>query len=149
GYHHARLLDHPRNGWGFTVTRRWLYDTADAVRLSALADSSFAPLADLVAKVRREERYHLLHLDAWLQRLGTHHGKPRGKVLSALKQLMPDARSVFAPLDGERVLLANGVLSMPMAELAEQWRTEVNARLCGLNLRAIPPGTPPGDGRSH
>src|SRR3954454_25024651 len=28
-YRHARLLDHPRNGWGFTIARRWLYDTAD------------------------------------------------------------------------------------------------------------------------
>src|SRR5512140_691569 len=32
-YRHARLLDHPRNDWAFTVVRRWLYDTADAFRL--------------------------------------------------------------------------------------------------------------------
>jgi len=38
-YRHARLLDHPRNGWAFTMVRRWLYDTADAVRLAALAEN--------------------------------------------------------------------------------------------------------------
>jgi ring-1,2-phenylacetyl-CoA epoxidase subunit PaaC len=148
-YRHARLLDHPRNGWGFTITRRWLYDTADAVRLAALAQSSFAPLAEIVAKIRREERYHLMHLDAWLERLGTRHGKPRGKVLSALKQLIPDALAVFTPLAHERVLVDAGVLGAPMSELADRWRSEVNSRLCALNLRAVPDGAPPADGRDR
>ncbi len=70
-YRHARLLDHPRNDWAFSIVRRWLYDTADSARLSALAESSFEPLAEVVAKVRREERYHLMHLDAWLRRLAS------------------------------------------------------------------------------
>ena len=33
GYRHARLLDHPRTDWAFSLARRYLYDTADAVRL--------------------------------------------------------------------------------------------------------------------
>ena len=41
-----------------------------AARLAAIADSSFRPLAQVVAKIRREERYHLMHLDAWMRRLG-------------------------------------------------------------------------------
>lgn len=148
-YRHARLIDHPRNGWAFTITRRWLYDTADAARLHGLAASSFKPLAEVVAKVRREERYHLMHLDAWLERLATHHGKPRGKVLSALRQLIPDALSVFAPLPEEELLVSAGVLSAPMSELADRWRSEANARLCALDLRPIPDGPPPADGRDH
>src|SRR4051812_35405148 len=27
-YRHAKLLDQPRQSWGFTIVRRWLYDTA-------------------------------------------------------------------------------------------------------------------------
>ena len=148
-YRHARVMDQPRQGWGFTIARRWLYDTADSVRLGGLAKSSFAPLAEVVAKIRREERYHLMHLNAWLERLGTHHGKPRGKLLSALKQLNPIATSVFAPLPGEELLVAAGVLSAPMAELAARWKSEANARLCALNLRPIPDDAPAADGRSH
>ena len=45
GYFHARLLDHPRGDWATAIARRYLYDTADAVRLEALADASFEPLA--------------------------------------------------------------------------------------------------------
>ncbi len=37
-FRHCRLLDHPRGDWAFTIARRYLYETADAVRLEALAD---------------------------------------------------------------------------------------------------------------
>ncbi len=35
-YRHARLLDHGRGDWAMTIARRYLYETADAVRLEAL-----------------------------------------------------------------------------------------------------------------
>ena len=148
-YRHARLIDHERQGWGFTITRRWLYDTADAVRLAALAESSFAPLREVVAKVRREERYHLMHLDAWMERLASRGGMPRGKVLSALKQLSPLALSMFTPLPSEAALVKASVLAAPMSELAERWRSDVNTRLEGWGLRLVPGGSPTADGRDH
>src|SRR6476661_3859247 len=35
-YRHARLMDHARTDWAFSIARRFLYDTADAARLTAL-----------------------------------------------------------------------------------------------------------------
>ena len=46
-YRHCRLLDHPRTDWAFSVARRWLYDTADAVGL--IVPLGFAVLAALLA----------------------------------------------------------------------------------------------------
>ena len=148
-YRHARLIDQERQGWGYTITRRWLYDTADSVRLAALADSSFVPLAEVAAKVRREERYHLMHLDTWLERLATRPGMPRGKVLAALKQLAPVALTVFTPLPGEERLIKTGIIAAPMSALADQWLSVVNRRLTELRLRTIPEGQPPANGRDH
>jgi ring-1,2-phenylacetyl-CoA epoxidase subunit PaaC len=91
GYYHARLLDHPRGDWAQTIARRYLYDTADAVRLEALARSSWAPLAALVGKIRREERYHLMHATTWFERLALTEGEPRRRLLEALERLGPDA----------------------------------------------------------
>ena len=133
-YRHARLVDHPRNDWAFSITRRWLYDTADSIRLAALADSSFKPLADVVAKVRREERYHLMHLDAWLRRLAGNDGMPRDGVMRALETLAPDALTVFTG---------------PMAGQAEAWLSAVNPTLVELDLPTIAAGEPPADGRDH
>ena len=36
-----------------------------------------------------------------------------------------------------------------MAQLADRWRSDATARLCALNLRPIPAGAPPADGRDR
>ncbi len=120
-FRHCRLLDHARGDWAFTMARRYLYDTADSVRLEALAGSSYASLAELVAKIRREERYHLLHVDAWLRRLATAEGEPRDRLVRSLETLGPDATSVFTPLPDEEALVESGILPTPMAELRDRW----------------------------
>lgn len=148
-YRHARLLDHPRTDWAFSICRRWLYDTADSVRLGALAGSTFAPLAEVVAKVRREERYHLMHMDVWLRRLASHEGEPRERLTAALEALGPDASTVFTQLPGEALLVEAGVASDTNATLVERWRAEVNGVLGGLDLPPLPADAPPADGRDH
>jgi len=148
-FRHARLLDHPRTDWAFSIVRRWLYDTADSIRLGALAESSFAPLAEVVAKVRREERYHLMHLDAWLRRLAAQGGEPRDRLESALHSLAPDALTVFAPLPAEGTLLDARILAAPTSELARRWLSEAGAVLAQLDLPRLDFAQPPADGRDH
>jgi ring-1,2-phenylacetyl-CoA epoxidase subunit PaaC len=133
-FRHARLLDHPRTDWAFSIARRWLYDTADAVRLEALAESAFTPLADLVAKVRREERYHLLHADSWLRRLAAGDPVARGHLERAWATLVDDGPTVFAPLPGEAALVAAGILPTAMDELAERWIGQTAAVATELRL---------------
>ena len=137
-FRHARLLDHPRGDWATTIARRYLYDTADAARLSALAGSSWRPLAELVAKVRREERYHLMHADAWLERLARGGDEPRERLVRALLALGPDAGSVLAPVSGIDVLVGAGVVTATAADQAAAWRASVEPRLRALDL-PLPP----------
>ncbi|HEX8930355.1 MAG TPA: 1,2-phenylacetyl-CoA epoxidase subunit PaaC [Actinomycetota bacterium] len=120
-YRHARLLDHPRTDWAFSIARRFLYDTADAVRLDLLAASSYAPLAGVVAKMRREETYHLLHATAWVERLAGGGEEPRRRLQDALERLWPDALCVLAPLEGDRRLVEAGVLAEPLADGEQRW----------------------------
>jgi len=133
-YHHATLVDHPRTDWAFTIARRWLYETADSVRLAALANASWQPLADVVAKVRREERYHLMHLDVWLRRLAEGGDEPRSRLEAALERLVPDGPSVLTSLADEETLTNARVLSDRMTDLAQSWAVQANARLSGLGF---------------
>ncbi|MBV8480508.1 MAG: phenylacetate-CoA oxygenase subunit PaaI, partial [Actinobacteria bacterium] len=55
--------------WAHTIARRWLYEVADEIRISAL--KSELPLA---AKIDREETYHRQHAEMWHERLD---GDPR------------------------------------------------------------------------
>jgi ring-1,2-phenylacetyl-CoA epoxidase subunit PaaC len=146
-YRHCRLLDHGRGGWAMTIARRYLYDSADAVRLEALAGGAWTPLADLVGKLIREERYHRMHAGAWLERLARDGGPGRTRLLVALRELQGDAATVFAPLPDEAELVAAGILGAPMAELEARWRAEIGPVFAALDLPLPPPASQPGRGR--
>ena len=147
-YRHAALMNHPRTDWAFTVARRYLYEHADALRLEALMRSSYAPVAELAAKMRREETYHLLHFDVWLKRLAEAGGEARERLASAMDRVWADAQAIFAPLEGEPVLLEAGILPEPLAALRTTWLERVHAPLAALGL-PVPEAAsgPAADGR--
>ena len=148
GYRHAALLNHARGDWAFSVARRYLYETADAVRLSALARSAYEPLALLAGKMRREETYHLLHADAWLRRLGEGGGEGRQRLATALECLWSDAQEIFAPLAGEETLVRTGLLPEPMRAMSATWQATVRPILepiCG----ELPAAAPTIEGRQR
>ena len=141
-YRHARLLNHARGDWAFTIARRYFYDSADAVRLEALSRSSYGPLAQLVSKIRREETYHLMHMDAWLRRLAAAREPARERLVEALHRLWPDAPTVFTPLSGaaESALLAADILPESMSALGERWLAAVRPTFRELDLPFPPLG---------
>jgi ring-1,2-phenylacetyl-CoA epoxidase subunit PaaC len=139
-YRHARLLDHGRGDWAMTIARRYLYETSDAVRLEALVGGSWAPLAELCGKLIREERYHLMHINAWFGRLAGSAREPRDRLLRALDLLAPDAGTVFAPLPGEAALVDAGILAAPMAQLEARWRASIATTFAAHDL-PLPPAT--------
>jgi ring-1,2-phenylacetyl-CoA epoxidase subunit PaaC len=157
-YRHANLLDHARGDWAFSVARRFLYDTADTVRLAALTGSSFTPLAGLAAKMRREETYHLAHMGTWVRRLARPAAaeEPRRRLLAACERLWPDAVTVFTPPDGEGHLVAAGILGESLDACRQRWLTGLAPLFAELELpfpfrrakgRLEPTFAEPADGR--
>jgi len=140
-YRHAALMNHPRTDWAFTVARRFLYETADAVRLEALSRSSHPGIAGLAAKMRREETYHLLHWSAWMRRLAE-GADTRARIVAALDRLWPDAEAIFTPLSGEEVLVATGILPDGLPALRAAWHERTATELRGLGL-PVPIGEAP------
>ena len=76
-----RLLD-----WARTIARRWLYETADEIRVAALKDDPDPKVAGLAAKMEREEAYHRMHAQMWHDRL---RDEPRFQ--AAVEELWPYA----------------------------------------------------------
>jgi len=145
-FRHAALLNHARGDWAFSVARRYLYESADAVRLSALARSSHAPLAALAGKMQREETYHRMHADAWLGRLADGSRDGRDRLAGAVECLWLDAQQIFAPLGGEETLVREGLLSQPMHALHASWQGQVRPVL-ELIVGELPAAAPARDGR--
>jgi len=81
------------------MARRWLYEVADEVRLTALKDDPDAAVSGLAAKIDREEAYHRMHAEMWHDRL---RDEPRFR--AAVEDLWPYALGVLpAELRGELV----------------------------------------------
>ena len=146
-FRHCRLLDHARGDWADTIARRFLYELADEARLASIGEG-YAPLSDLAGKLRREERYHRLHVVAWIERLARSGGVAREHLERALIDVAADAATVFTPVAGEATLLEAGILSRPLAEAEAAWRGDLAGIMVPLRL-SVPPVFPPTvDGRT-
>ncbi len=81
-----RLLE-----WAHTIARRWLYEVADEIRITALKDDPDPAVAGLAAKIDREEAYHRMHAEMWHDRL---RDEPRFQ--AAVEELWPYAVGMLA-----------------------------------------------------
>jgi len=109
-----KLLD-----WAHAIARRWLYEVADEIRISALKAS--LPLA---AKIDREETYHRMHAEMWHERL-----RDAPQFRAAVEELWPYALGML-PAGEQRDALVARVGLAPVdavergthtAELTEIW----------------------------
>jgi len=125
-----------RGDWADTVVRGYLYDVAERLRLDALADSSYEPIADRVPKVQGEESYHREHAQSWLDRL-TGSGESHDRVQAAVNRLFPYALTLFSDTEHEAEILDAGVRTRPLSDLRSDWLDEVVSYLESLDI-AVP-----------
>jgi ring-1,2-phenylacetyl-CoA epoxidase subunit PaaC len=111
--------------WARTIARHYLYETADQIRIEALKASDDEDVAGLAAKIDREEVYHRMHAEMWLERLG---GEPR--VHEALMELWPQALGILA--DELRPQLRERVAALQLPDVEPVERGEHSAELTEL-----------------
>ena len=93
-YRCAPLVELRRLDWAQTIARHYLYETADAVRIEELKRSDDAEVAGLAAKIDREEVYHRMHAEMWVDRLrATADGRTRFE--RAVEELWPYSLGVL------------------------------------------------------
>jgi ring-1,2-phenylacetyl-CoA epoxidase subunit PaaC len=93
-YRCAPLVELRRLEWARTIARHWLYETADEIRLAVLKESDDPELAGLAAKIDREEAYHRMHAEMWVDRLlASEEGTER--LEEAVAELWPYALGVL------------------------------------------------------
>jgi len=98
--------------WAGTIARHFLYESADAVRIGALRAGPDPELAAIAAKIDREEVYHRIHAEMWIDRLGAEPG-----VRAALERLWPYALGVVEPaLRAELARRVGETLGRPLPE---------------------------------
>ena len=138
-YRNAVLCERKNQDWAYTLARHWVYDTADAIRLEALEASPHDKLAALARKIRREERYHLIHARAWMSRVSQGPVEGRTKLIDALDDAFAEAAGLFEPFEGEEQALTEGFLTVSSDDLKDRFYDEARSALDEL---ALPPDIP-------
>jgi ring-1,2-phenylacetyl-CoA epoxidase subunit PaaC len=133
-YRHAVICERPNRDWSYTLARHWLYDHADAVRLEALGGSASDDLAALARKIRREERWHLLHADTWIERIARGPVEGRTKLEGALVAAFTDSPGLFEPFELEEDAVKEGWLPVPSHEQMRRYLDQVSTALDSLGF---------------
>ncbi|MFZ5826617.1 MAG: 1,2-phenylacetyl-CoA epoxidase subunit PaaC [Bacillota bacterium] len=113
-------LQDPHFDWGYTIARRLAYDLFDAVRLEVVSRSSYTPLAQVAAKIRREERYHLMHHVTWFKRLAGGTEESRRRLEAGIAKAWDDVGGLFT-LGG---VPTGPVFPATTTELVDRWTAE-------------------------
>jgi ring-1,2-phenylacetyl-CoA epoxidase subunit PaaC len=112
-YRCAPLVELKLLDWAHTIARRWLYEVADEIRISALKES--LPLA---AKIDREETYHRMHAEMWHERL-----RDAPQFREAVDELWPYALGML-PSGEQRDALVSRVRLAPLEAVERGTHTE-------------------------
>jgi len=138
-FRNAQLCEAPRGDFAFSLVRQYLYDLAEAVRLDALTQSGYAPLAQAAVKMRQEEKYHLMHGRTWVQKLALGSEEAHGHIQAALDEVYLAAAGLFEPTQGEELLVAAGI-APASADVQARWASLAAPFLSDLGL-TLPSGT--------
>jgi ring-1,2-phenylacetyl-CoA epoxidase subunit PaaC len=130
----AEWVELPKGDWAFSMLRQYLFDLYEVLWLNAAQGSSYQPLANAAAKLLREERFHLQHTRAWVERLGLGTEESRRRIQQALDFQWGYAQQLFTPIEGEAVLVDEGILP-DLGELEQQWLEHATAHLHKSNLK--------------
>ena len=133
-YRHAVVCERPNVDWAYTLARHWLYDHADSLRLEAMEETSDPELRSVIAKIRREERYHLLHADTWIERLA--HGPVEGRrnLMDGIGRAFDDALGLFEPFEHEAEAVTEGILPVASDVLRKTFLEQTSAELDRLGF---------------
>jgi len=137
-YRHVALVERRNGDWAFTIARHLCYDLADGYRTDILGDSAYAPLAGAARKMAREEHYHVMHDEAWWQRLSGGTTESHDRLIAAARVVLPLVVDVFGETPNEDALVAAGIVPCPPRALLEEWRLRVRPLLRGLDPTLLP-----------
>ncbi len=123
-------LENPNFDWGYTIARRLAYDTFDAIRLEVLTRSAYEPLAQAAAKIRREERYHLMHHTTWFKRLAEGTDESRRRLEEGIRKTWADVGGLFSL--GE--VPTGEIFPATTTELVDRWTAELKPLFESVNI---------------
>jgi ring-1,2-phenylacetyl-CoA epoxidase subunit PaaC len=142
-FHNCQLVELPNGEYDFSLIRHFLFDTAEMIRFSHLANSSYEPLSLLAKKIKGEIKYHTMHANIWIKQLGSATQESIIRLQSSLDYAMPYALGIFEPSKFEKELIQEDIFrgeETVKSEWIEQIKSILSqTKLTIPNIDAIKP----------
>ncbi|NJM64108.1 MAG: hypothetical protein HC849_34565, partial [Oscillatoriales cyanobacterium RU_3_3] len=106
---------------------------AEALRFEMLCQSSYQPLAELARKIKGELRYHTMHANYWLKKLGTATEESKARMQQSLNELLPYAVGIFEESEFEPELIKENIFAGEV-DLKTKWKDSVTEIISGTEL---------------
>ena len=132
-FKNCQLVELPNGEYDFSIIRHFLFDTAEALRFQMLAQSSYEPLAQLAAKIKGELRYHTMHANYWVKKLGNATEESKARMQQSLSALLPYALGIFEKSEFENDLIQQNIF-VGEDGLKSKWKIRVNEIISGTEL---------------
>ncbi len=133
-FHNCILTELPNGEYDFSLIRHFLFDISLAIRFELLMNSSFKPLAELAVKVRGEMKYHTLHANTWVKKLGTATEESISRLQKSLVTALPYALGIFEPSPYEKEIIAHGFFAGE-EEVLKRWKVKIAEVLKATKLQ--------------
>lgn len=144
-FHNCIFVELPNGEYDFSLIRHFLFDTALAIRFEMFSKSSFKPLAELAMKVRGELKYHTLHANTWIKKLGTATDESIQRLQRSLDYAFPYALGMFEPSAHEATLVAENIFPGEQS-LRSRWEQAISEVISKTQLSLPPMNVEPVNG---
>lgn len=123
-FHNCQFVELPAGEYEFSLVRHFLYDHSILLRFQALSSTCYEPLAQVSRKLVGEIRYHVMHADTFIKKLGTATEQSVERMQKAMEYAVPYALGIFEQSPLERELIRDGIFSGE-EDLYEMWCQEI------------------------
>lgn len=124
-FHNCQFVELPIGEYDFSLIRHFLFDHAEAVRFRELGNSVVEEIAQVARKISSEIRYHVMHADTFIKKLGSATEESVERMQKSLDYAAPYALGIFEPSEHEEVLIEEKIFTGE-AFIKEQWIEKVS-----------------------
>ena len=132
-FHNCQLVELPIGEYDFSLIRHFLFDTSEMIRMEMLSNSSIEEIAELAQKLVGEIRYHIMHANGWIKKLGTASDHSIGRLQKSLNYAMPFALGIFEESRYESEIIDSKVFAGEH-KLRERWIESIDETLAKTDL---------------
>jgi ring-1,2-phenylacetyl-CoA epoxidase subunit PaaC len=132
-FHCCQFVQLPIGEYDFSLIRHFLFDHAESLRFEYLNQSAYEPAAKVAAKLRGEIKYHVLHGNTMVKRLGNATTESITRLQQSLNFAFPYALGMFEPSPYEAELLNENIFPAE-ATIQAQWLENIENILAQTQL---------------